>query len=166
MDVPLFPDLSQNSVCYYKADILTDNFCLRERGKIMGHLFLVIVFVLAAVFVPRFMPTTKIGWLKNAVRAGAGVIALFLVFSTSYVIIDADKVGHLKRVYFGEAMPPGQIIAFAGQKGPQAEVLPPGFKFKLLLNILYDVEELPIVQVPEGNYGFAVASDGAPLRRG
>lgn len=132
----------------------------------MGHLFLVIVFVLAAVFVPRFIPATKIGWLKNAVRAGAGVIALFLVFSTSYVIIESDKVGHLKRIYFGKPMPPGQIIAFEGQKGPQAEVLPPGFKFKLLLNVLYDVEELPVVQVPEGNYGFVVASDGAPLRRG
>lgn len=132
----------------------------------MGHLFLVVVFVLVAVVAPRFIPTTKYGWLKSAVRVGAGVVALFLVFSTSYVIIDADRVGHLKRIYLGQAMPPGQIIAFAGQKGPQAEVLPPGFKFKLLLNILYDVEELQIVQVPEGNYGYVVATDGAPLRRG
>ena len=45
----------------------------------MGHLFLVIVFVLAAVFAPRFIPATKIGWLKITVRVGAGVIALFLV---------------------------------------------------------------------------------------
>ena len=141
----------------------------------MGHLFLILVFVLAAVFLPRVIPTSETGWLKNlggagwlkrAVRVGAGLIALFLLFSTSYVIIDADRVGHLKRIYLGKPMPPGQIIAFDGQKGPQAHVLPPGFKFKLLLNILYDVEELPIVQVPEGNYGFVVASDGSPLRRG
>ena len=131
----------------------------------MSHLFLVAVFVAIAVFVPRFIPTTKIRWLKDAVRIGAGFMALFFVFATSYVIVDADKVGHIKKVYLGKAMAPGQIIAFDGQKGPQAEVLPPGFKFKLLLNVLYNVEELPIIEVPEGKYGFMLANDGAPLRQ-
>jgi hypothetical protein len=63
-------------------------------------------------------------------------------------------------------MAPGQIIAFDGQKGPQANILPPGFKFKLLLNVLYDVDQLRVVEIKEGNYGFIVASDGAPLGQG
>ena len=149
----------------------------------MTYLLLAVVFLMIGVLVPRLIPTTwwkgedeggktkeeiasELAWVKNFVTIAAFIIALFLVFSTSFVIIDSDKVGHLKKIYLGKSMAPGQIIAFNGQKGPQAKVVPPGFKFKLLLNVLYDVEELPIVEVPEGKYGFIVASDGAPLRRG
>lgn len=149
----------------------------------MTYLLLAVVFVMIGVLVPRLIPTTwwkggdeggktkeeiasELAWVKNFITIAACIIALFLVFSTSFVIIDSDKVGHLKKIYLGKPMAPGQIIAFNGQKGPQAKVLPPGFKFKLLLNVLYDVEELPIVEVPEGKHGFVVASDGAPLRRG
>jgi len=149
----------------------------------MTYLLLAVVFLMIGVLVPRLIPTTwwkvedegektkeeiasEFAWVKNFVTIAACIIALFLVFSTSFVIIDSDKVGHLKKIYLGKSMAPGQIIAFNGQKGPQAKVLPPGFKFKLLINVLYDVEELPIVEVPEGEHGFIVASDGAPLRRG
>jgi len=149
----------------------------------MTYLLLAVVFLMIGVLVPRLIPITwwkvedegektkeeiasEFAWVKNFVTIAACIIALFLVFSTSFVIIDSDKVGHLKKIYLGKSMAPGQIIAFNGQKGPQAKVVPPGFKFKLLLNVLYDVEELPIVEVPEGKYGFIVASDGAPLRRG
>jgi hypothetical protein len=54
-------------------------------------------------------------------------------------------------------MAPGQIIAFKGQKGPQAEILPPGFHFRPLLNVLYDVEEKSVIEIKEGFYGFIVA---------
>lgn len=95
-----------------------------------------------------------------------GVFAVFLIFSTSYVIIDAERVGHLKRIYLGQSMSPGQIIAFEGEKGPQAEILPPGFHFRFLLNVLFDVDELPMIEIPEGKYGYLVARDGLPLRPG
>jgi regulator of protease activity HflC (stomatin/prohibitin superfamily) len=132
----------------------------------MFNLFLSVILVLVAVFVPRLIPAAKIAWLKPAVRFGAIAFALFLILSTSFVIINADKVGHLNKIYLGKSMEPGQIIAFDGQKGPQATILAPGFKFKPFLNILYDVEELSILKVPEGQYGFIVANDGKPLRRG
>jgi regulator of protease activity HflC (stomatin/prohibitin superfamily) len=131
----------------------------------MIKLLFVVIFVIVALFVPRLIPKT-LESARNLVRIAAIIIALFLVLSTSYVVIDANKVGHLKKIYFGKPMAPGQIIAFDGQKGPQANILPPGFKLKLLLNVLYDVEELPIIEVPEGKYGFLVAKDGAPLREG
>jgi hypothetical protein len=40
-------------------------------------------------------------------------------------MIDANRVGQLKRIYPGESVPPGQIVAYLGQKGPQLTVLPP-----------------------------------------
>lgn len=150
----------------------------------MVYLFFVVLLIAIAIFVPQLLPKARTrrkvgedgerveetvsgpGWTKNGVRVGCGMIALFLVFSSSYVIIDANKVGHLKKIYLGKPMPPGQIIALEGQKGPQAKILAPGFKFKLLLNVLYDVEELPVVEIPEGKYGYLMAKDGVPLRQG
>ena len=42
-------------------------------------------------------------------------------------------------------MPPGQIIAFDGQKGPQASILGPGFHLIPLVNVLFEFDEFPIV---------------------
>ncbi len=94
------------------------------------------------------------------------VLGLAALSSTSFVLIPADSVGHLKRVYLADDLPPGRIIALPGQKGPQAEILGPGFHFRPLLNVLFDVEEREVVQVPEGYYGQITALDGAPMPEG
>ena len=111
----------------------------------------------------------RLAWAPYAVAAGAALLALLglgLLASTSFAIIEADEVGHLQRVYGGSSMAPGQIIAFNGQNGPQAEVWSPGFKVKPLLNVLYRVEKLPVVEVPADSYAFLLARDGVPLRSG
>jgi hypothetical protein len=94
------------------------------------------------------------------------VLGLFLFISTSFVIVGPDEVGHLTRIYLSKPMPSGQVIAFKGQKGPQAEVLPPGFNFRLFLNILNKVEMKNITEVKQGHCGKIVAMDGEPLREG
>lgn len=153
----------------------------------MFSVIFAIVFILLAIFIPRFLPRSKavvkkgdasgfdavkdtvqtqVGRLGIVFQIGSGLIAFFLIISTSFVIIDSNKVGHLKKIYFGSQMKPGQIIAFNGEKGPQARILPPGFYFSLLLNVLYDVEELSLYEIPAGKYGYIVAKDGAPLREG
>ena len=128
----------------------------------MLWIILAIVFVVAALAIPRRFPDPS---AKNAIRVVCGILALFLVFSTSYVHVGADEVGHLKKIYFGRSLPPGKIIAVNGEKGPQAEILPPGFHFRPLLNIIYDVEKRPIIEIPAGKYGFLTARDGRPLRK-
>ena len=95
------------------------------------------------------------------ILAGLGFLA-----STSFALINADKVGHLKRVYLASDLPPGRILALPGQKGPQTEILGPGFHFRPLLNMLYQVEEFDVVQVPEGFYGQITALDGASMPEG
>jgi hypothetical protein len=90
---------------------------------------------------------------------------LFLL-STSFVLIGADKVGHLKRIYLAADLDPGRVIALPGQKGPQAEILGPGFHVRPLLNVLNEVEELDVVAIPEGYYGQVTAKDGAPMPEG
>jgi hypothetical protein len=100
--------------------------------------------------------------------AGFLMILAGLAFlaSTSFVLINADKVGHLKRVYLASDLPTGRILALPGQKGPQTEILGPGFHFRPLLNMLYQVEEFDVVQVPEGFYGQITALDGASMPEG
>ena len=128
----------------------------------MNHLILIVVFTMLG-FVLQGMK--QVG--QSRIPAWApwlswGIGAL-LIGATSFVIIDHDKIGHLKRIYFSSDMPPGQIIAFDGQNGPQANILGPGFHLKTLVNVLYEVEEFPVVQIPQGSYGFLTAKDGAPL---
>ncbi|MFZ4808118.1 MAG: SPFH domain-containing protein [Hyphomicrobiaceae bacterium] len=99
---------------------------------------------------------------------GVGLILLGVGFlgSTSFVSIDAKKVGQLKRIYAFDELPPGHIVALSGQKGPQARILGPGFHIIPLVRVLYQVEEFDIVSVPEGSYGEIVAVDGRPMPDG
>ena len=112
---------------------------------------------------PAAIATSLIG---NPV-VGIILILVGLVFlaSTSFVFVGTDKAGHLKRIY-GEQLPSGRIIALPGQQGPQAEILGPGFHFRPLLNVLYEVESLGVVEVPEGFYGQITTLDGAPMPEG
>ncbi|MEN6383955.1 MAG: SPFH domain-containing protein [Phycisphaerales bacterium] len=93
-------------------------------------------------------------------------IGIFLFASTSFVIVGADEVGHLKKIYLGRAMKPGQVIAFEGENGPQARILTPGFHFSPFLRVIYKVEFFPVLEVPSGFCGKILASDGLPLRTG
>ena len=82
----------------------------------MTHLILLAVFILLGAVmhsmnrVGRFTIPSWTAWIP-------WVVALFLIGSTSFVIVDQDKIGHLKRIYFSDDMAPGQIIAFDGQTG-------------------------------------------------
>ena len=119
--------------------------------------------------VPR--PADAANLLKALLGSGLGGVLLIaaglaMLASTSFVSIDATKVGHLKRIYGYKELPPGRIIALEGQKGPQAQILGPGFHFIPLVQVLYSVEQFDLVKVPEGFYGELVAVDGAPMPDG
>ena len=45
-------------------------------------------------------------------------------------------------------MTTGKIIAANEEKGPQAEILGPGFHFKPLIRILYDIDFYPVIEIP------------------
>ncbi|HSG94762.1 MAG TPA: SPFH domain-containing protein [Afifellaceae bacterium] len=103
-------------------------------------------------------------------RRGAGVVlgvvGVVFLASTSFIIVDANSVGHLKRIYAFKELPPGRIIAMDGQKGPQARILGPGFHVIPLVRVLYDYEPFPVITVPEGFYGQITTLDGAPMPAG
>ena len=56
-----------------------------------------------------------VGAIGKTVGVLSIVIGIFFLASTSFVSIDADRVGHLKRIYGFSDLPEGRIIATDGQ---------------------------------------------------
>jgi hypothetical protein len=126
-------------------------------------------FVLAAVapsilglFVNRARPDFPT--LSLSLRAVFAVIALICLAATSYVHVESDEIAVLNKIYGTTSLPGEHIIATNGEKGPQADILTPGWHPWFLVNVIYQVENKKVVSIPSGKYGFLNAKDGAPLR--
>src|ERR1700676_687879 len=135
----------------------------------MSWVFLAILLVLVAFALRQRIGLGKItgeGAALNGIEIVVLLLALISILSTSYVTIGPDEVVQLSRIYWARQMPSGHIIGLNGEKGPQAEILGPGFHFRFLLNVLNNVEKLKVVQIGSGQYGKLVALDGQPLPSG
>ena len=92
----------------------------------------------------------------------AALLVLFLfVLGSSVRHVSEDEIGIVVK-HYGRELPPGQIIATNGEKGPQAKILGPGWHFWLWPG-LYDVEVESIVQIGPDQVGLLTALDGQPL---
>ena len=154
----------------------------------MGLLVIAIIFIIVAIIGPRFIKDivkTGTAWVTDkesgrekqqrvekvtslllarlGLRAVSIVIVILCISATSMLWVEADEVGHLKRIYAAREMPPDRIIALPDELGPQARVLMPGFQFEFFIKVLFDIEMLPVMEVVEGEYGFLTAKDGKPL---
>lgn len=131
----------------------------------MTQILLFVILVIAGFVFREVAKTGRTSWAK-LLPWPCWIASVVVIASISFVTIDQNSIGHLKRIYLGKNMKPGQIIAFDGEKGPQARILGPGFHFIPLVRFLYKVEELPVVQIPQGSYGVLKAQDGEPLDAG
>ncbi|MDO8413708.1 MAG: di-heme oxidoredictase family protein [Gallionellaceae bacterium] len=127
----------------------------------MYVIILALLCILAGVWLPKLYAQSR-SQARRSMIVGGGVALLLLLWASCYVVLPG-QVGHLQRVYFGASLPPGAILAKAGQNGPQLEVIGPGFHFIPFLKILYAVEDFPVVSVPSGQFAVLSAKDGAPL---
>ncbi len=89
------------------------------------------------------------------------IVARFIV--KSFNMIGPDEFGLVEK-RLGKKLPEGQLIAFNGEAGYQAELLQPGLRFKLWP--LYWVTKYPLVQVAAGEIGLVVAQAGGDLPPG
>ncbi len=113
-----------------------------------------------------------IGWAFSsespATKVGGAIAALIVLFAfvlfSSVRHVSENEVGIVVK-HFGNELPAGTIIATDGEKGPQAQILGPGWHFWLWPG-LYDVEVEPIVRVGSDEVGLLTALDGAPLPSG
>ena len=102
--------------------------------------------------------------IRLGVRTIGVLIILAMAAATSFVFVGVDETGLRHNIYLGGDLQDGAIIATDGEKGPQAEIMPPGFHFEPLLNILYTVTLEKVVDIPEDSYGYLLALDGKPMR--
>lgn len=93
----------------------------------------------------------------------AGVAAFVLVFIVlpSIRIIGPTQIGLVMKRFSLGKLSKDNPIAFEGEAGYQADLLMPGWRWKLWL--LYRVEKHPWVQVPAGEVGVVIAQVGDPL---
>ncbi len=98
-------------------------------------------------------------WLLTALAVLIAMIAILVV--PSIRIIGPTEVGLVTKRFALSKLPDDNPIAFRGEPGYQADLLMPGWHFKLWL--LYAVEKHPWVQVRAGEIGVVVAQVGSPL---
>ncbi len=71
-------------------------------------------------------------------------------------------IGTMQRNIFAKSPNPGQIVAFDGELGPQARILRGGWHFEPFVDILYSINEVPVLIVPQGQCAIMSAKDGLP----
>jgi len=127
----------------------------------MTGLFLIIGAVAAIgllTLVPKVTNTTARGLI--VALAAAVFLGFFTISSFRYV--GENQLGVVVKNVGGKSLPPGKIIATGGEKGPQADILPPGWH-PWLWPVIYDVELYPVLEIEPDTVGLLSAADGQPL---
>lgn len=132
----------------------------------MGSFVLGIIALLAAILVallPDLVPVRP----RALARLGALVVAVIgvvLIALSTAIYVDDDRGGIAVRK-FGADLPANRVVAANGEKGPQAEVLGPGWHFGFWPWI-YDLTPVDTVTIEQGQVGVVSALDGKALPDG
>lgn len=130
----------------------------------MGSFVLGIFAIVAGVvllLVPELVRTRALG---RAIGMLCFVIAALLIALSTAIYVDDDRGGIVVRK-FGPDLPANRVVASNGEKGPQAEVLGPGWHFGYW-PWLFDLTLVETVTIEQGQVGVVSALDGKPLPTG
>ncbi|MBT7349636.1 hypothetical protein HN803_02470 [candidate division WWE3 bacterium] len=128
-----------------------------------------IILMLGAAIVLSFSSQNElVQEVGQKVKYTAGTILLIIglgisVWSTTIYV--EDNQGGLVVVKFGANLVDGDIIANNGEKGPQADVLPPGWHF-FYWPWIYELTPVDNKEIRQGYVGVVTAKDGKPLDEG
>jgi uncharacterized membrane protein YqiK len=102
--------------------------------------------------------------LTPAQWVGAVVLLLVLLsigpLVLGTVFIRERQVGVVVKKFGTRSLPPGRLLALAGESGYQADTLPPGLHF-WYFRWQYRIIKAPVTIVPQGEIALVVAADGA-----
>jgi len=99
------------------------------------------------------------------VAAFFGLLALLILMTRFLVNVGAREIAIKERRYIGKKMPPGRVVATAGEVGIQAAVLKPGLHF-ILWPLERMVRKVPLIEIGPDELGVIEAVDGEPLQPG
>jgi regulator of protease activity HflC (stomatin/prohibitin superfamily) len=100
----------------------------------------------------------------SLIGAVVGVLFVLFLVSRSFHSIGPNEIGLVTKKFSIKKLAEGQLIAFHGEAGYQAELLMPGLRIKLWP--LFSVKPYPVVQVPPDSIGVVIAQIGKPLPQG
>src|SRR5438270_13812141 len=90
------------------------------------------------------------------------VLGWLAPFFWGAVFIRERQVGVVVKKFGARSLPPGRLIALAGEAGYQADTLPPGLHFGYF-RWQYRIIKAPVVVVPQGEIAVVVAADGGAI---
>jgi uncharacterized membrane protein YqiK len=127
----------------------------------MSAIFLLVgVTLAAALLYGGFQSQLQQVRVTSLVAAGVVLFASFTLASFRYV--SENSLGVVTKNIGFTSLPPGKIVATAGEKGPQATILPPGWH-PWFWPFIYDIDVVELTTIPEGQIGLLSAADGQPL---
>ena len=94
------------------------------------------------------------------------VVGAFLQATVHFVNPGGSQIVLLDKVFGGGSLQDGRLIATTGERGLQAETLPPGFQFKPFVGVFFRTDTISYTEIPEGHYGLVSAKDGLALEEG
>ena len=116
------------------------------------------VFLFAGIVLAGLIVATSTQFRSMHLRLAAGGAALVVlgIFFTlaSFRFVGEDRIGVVTKNIGFKSLPPGKIIATLGEKGPQAEILPPGWH-PWYWPFIYDIE---MSQITIGSVRHSTAS--------
>src|SRR6185295_5202618 len=112
------------------------------------------------------MNTTVMLGAASPVATAVIVVVLSLAFIGPFVLgavlIQERQVGIVVKRFGTRALPPGRLVALAGEAGYQADTLAPGLHFGYW-RWQYRIFKVPVIVVPQGEIALVLAADGAPI---
>ncbi len=127
----------------------------------MALVIMVLGFVVAAVIIGS-IPRIPGNLLKGAAAAGALVVLFLFILGSSVRFVPETKVGIVIKNIALRDLPSGQIIATNGEKGPQAEILAPGWH-PWYWPLVYDLEFTDVTEIKGEHVGLIETTDGVQL---
>lgn len=130
---------------------------------VLGLIFGVIAL---AAFAISFNSNVKqeFGVIPRIIGGVVSVVAIVLIVLSTTLYVSADKAGIVAKK-FGRSLDQSAIVAVNGEKGPQAEVLTPGWHF-FYWPWMYELSTVELMKIPQGQVGVVTAKDGEPLPAG
>ncbi len=130
----------------------------------MSSVFLLAGVVLAGMIIAG---AAQVRSLQVRIGAAALAVVVLCVFFTlaSFRFVDVNSIGLVTKNIGMKSLAKGSIIATNGEKGPQAEILPPGWH-PWYWPFIYNIDKVPVIEIEQGTVGMLTAADGLPLPSG
>ena len=129
-------------------------------------IFIIVLALLPFFYIIYKRIKNKMESEENKPLSKKNEIILFLISIILFLIqfgtfnVPSNKVG-LVDLKIGKNLNPGQIIAFSGQKGKQAEIIMPGWHYDIFYPWVKSIKMVEDLVVPQGKIAILTAVDGS-----